>query len=390
MLRVTTLFICVFALGLTFCSSKNDRTYPYQLSKIDRISFPLDHESAYEPAMIQYVESEGEELLYVQNNFINGINIYSLTKEELNKKIRIPKEGPNSVWYLQGFTVLNKDSIYVFGRGTLTQTLLLNSAGETISSLDFSEEVAERVGIINHISTTYAPTIYHDKKLYFTVWPDVDLGDPKNINNSHSFELAYDFRSKELKQEPIHFPKLYHNKIWSIYNFGHSRTKGHRDLFVYSWNISDSILITNFKDHWQWHNAKADGFKDKAKPFQKQPSLGDGTEIAQAIEHDSYPRLWYDAYRKVYYRIGLKAIEYNKNKHKGYKASNFQPITLIVLNEKFEKVAETRIEDKVYSWRQCFVGKKGLYIPESHPENPHLKEDEINFSVFALEKNEIL
>jgi len=102
------------------------------------------------------------------------------------------------------------------------------------------------------------------------------------------------------------------------------------------------------------------------------------------LEHVTYKRLYYDPFRRLYYRMALLPTAYSADRHRDYRAFEEQPIKVITLDERFEVIAETALPNRTYGITACFVGRAGLYIPQINAQNEDLDEDVLTYSVYQI------
>ena len=149
--------------------NRNKVNYLFTLEKTGELKLPLDNETSYEMYYLSYYNDNSEELLYTWNHFTNGINVYSLTTKTLLNQIKIPLEGPNSIYSLQGFTVIHKDTILAYARGTTSSTIMLNTKGDILNTHFMVRD--SKMPVINHLSNSQGPTLKYGKYLCFSQLP---------------------------------------------------------------------------------------------------------------------------------------------------------------------------------------------------------------------------
>ena len=96
-----------------------------------------------------------------------------------------------------------------------------------------------------------------------------------------------------------------------------------------------------------------------------------------------YGGVFYDKYRELYYRIATGGIEEINATFLSREIYDSKPISVIILNNKFEKIGETLLPSKTHDPLGVFVGPEGLYISNSNLENPNLQENLLSFSVYV-------
>lgn len=347
-------------------------------------SILLDPETSYEFYNLQYLETVEGEFLLVQNPLINGINIYDLSRDEVYQKIRIPKEGPNGLKSIQGFTALSLDSIFIYSKMTLNKFVLVDRHGTLLNTYSTNAIDATNRGIVNHLSSTRQATVFTNNKLYFARWPLFDTYTPRNIGSGFSLELEYDFDSDSLKRLQTTYPKKFHEGVWSIFNLLHSRDYNSKEkLFVYSFEGMDSIFTVDSDGSIETYDASLDTDDDDVVKYNIRPNSVQ--ELKDNLSSHRYAGMFYDSYRDVYYRFALRPISFNKSLHRNYKAFESMPLIVIIMDKNFKKIGETELDRGKYGIYSMFVGRDGLYIPQINVNNESLSEERVDISRYVLQ-----
>ncbi|MGB3151462.1 MAG: DUF4221 family protein [Maribacter sp.] len=346
-------------------------------------SFDLDSETSFEFYNIQYLRNGVEEFLLVLNPLINGVNIYNLKEKTVVNKLKVPTEGPNGLANIQGFTAVTLDSIFLFPKGHLNKFILVKKSGELVNK--YSPKAITYRGILNHISSTLQPTIFFDNKLYFVQWPLFDTYNSKNISSGFPLEIEYSIETDSLISLPVTYPKTFHSNIWSLWDIIHSRTFNfNNSSFIYSFNSIDSIQSINFTGGSPTSfKASLNTNSNQSRSYSKKPNSM--VELKNNLSVHRYSGILYDEFRDVYYRFALNPVTFNDKLHKNYKAYESMPMSIIILNNSFEKIGETPLEPNKYTIYSAFVGKNGLYLPQINVNNINLNEDQIHFSKYVLQ-----
>lgn len=94
------------------------------------------------------------------------------------------------------------------------------------------------------------------------------------------------------------------------------------------------------------------------------------------ISQYQYSGIVYDPFRGLYYRLVLHPF-------KDYDVNNLRndcrkkPVTIVILDEKFNKIGETRLPDNLYISGNTIVTKEGLCI-QVHSDD----DDFMKFAIF--------
>lgn len=383
--RVMFFYVSVTVFIAVSCASDEPggrgRIYGRQSEKVGEMALELDAESSSEIFLAQYLEKQGQEWLFTLNHLINAINIYTLPEGRLSRKVYVSREGPNGVRQIQGFLALSPDSLLVLPRGNLSGAILVDTGGTVLDGTPL--EGAEWAGntFINHVSNANCPPVYHNGRFYFVQYPMFDLFDPANISEQYEFSLVYDARDKKLNGGDIHFPPAYHRNTWSVWATLLGQAKGHDDWFVFNWPFSNDLFVTDFETE-KWVDASVFPRPVLPRPFSGQPDLS--AELQMMLENVAYRRLYYDPYRRLYYRFASLPISFSPREHRDYRAFDAQPLKVITLNQDFEIIAETKLPGGTYDIRACFVGRSGLYIPRIDNPDHRLDEDRLTYSIYRV------
>lgn len=364
---------------ISSCASKSNNEYSNSLSKTDSLKILLPEFGNYSLSYLQIYENENDTLLFAGNVINNSIDVYDLVEEKFKTRIEFQKNGPSSISSLQGFFVINLDSILVFPNSLLSKSLLVNMDKSRVEDYPIQDILDTSPKLINHVSSSSNPVLMTDNSISFVQYPLFDVEDKNNVNNDFSFEIIFDTENKKMASGEIFYPSFYHDKIWSIYSTLLYRTNGDKQSIVYSWSLSDSIYVKTNDGQLKGHLAKGNSHKN-ISPFSKKPENSE--RIKWTIENINYKGILYDKYRNVYYRVVLNPAEFEPTKYIDYKAFFDQQISIITLDSNFKKIDETLLPQYEYTYSSMFVGPKGLYVSKAHPKNNLFEEDYLFYDIF--------
>ncbi|MCH7397915.1 DUF4221 domain-containing protein [Belliella sp. DSM 107340] len=368
---------------LVSCTTNNFQEYTNNLIKVDSLRTKLPEYGNYSLSYIQIYENEFDTLLFAGNVINNSIDVFDLSGEKFRTRIEFQKNGPKSLTTLQGFYIINYDSILVFPNSLLHKSLIVGMDSNKIENLVIQDFRNQEPKIINHVSSTLNPVILNNSKLSFIQYPLFDVESAENINNEFDFEIIYDLKDSTISEGGIKYPQFYHGKIWSIYSTLLFRTLGENDLLVYSWSLSDSIYVKSISGEVESFIAKGVSHK-KVLPFTQKPEQQE--RIKKTIESINYKGILYDKYRNLYYRVVLNSTRYDPKIHIDYKAFFDQQLSIITLDSSFNMIDETILDKNVYTYSSMFVGPKGLYISKANVRNNTYEEDYLLYDIFNLQR----
>ena len=150
--------------------------------------------------------------------------------------------------------------------------------------------------------------------------------------------------------------------------------------FIYSFHYDENIYIaTPAHDSIRKIPVKSQFFDRIQLPDELTASPEDFCENAW------YNDLFYDPYRKVYYRIAYPSSTLDKGVRPmellQFGRKNF---IIIILDKEFHVIGETLFPNNTYNPKIILVRPEGLYISDSHYLNPQFSDDILSFRKFEL------
>ena len=378
------------------CSKKQSLVSDDQVSLIsgDTLVLLLDANTFYDcKAMFQF-EDNDKEYLFFQNDRHRGkprILIFDIKEQNVFKTIPLYEEGPNAISVIFGgwpvdmnHFIVTTHSFYCYwvnDKGNILKKIQLwDWDGKDIKTLykDYC---------LSTFSSYYsAPAILQDSILYFKQAGVGYPRKPEDWKNISMFAYANLNTGKMAKTE-LRFPSIFSReeiRTTKSYDPDFSYAYTGRDVAM-SFYQYDSIFVSSDFKHLRAYNAKSRYFPSI------RPQLYNAYKdllvwLQEEYLKPQYHHLLYDKYRDVFYRFALQPYQFPKGKSPMGEASG-QEFSIIVLNNKYEIIGETRFPGNTYHYRMCFVGKKGLYLSLNNQENPCFDEDKLMFRCFTLQEN---
>ena len=164
------------------------------------------------------------------------------------------------------------------------------------------------------------------------------------------------------------------NNIKCVRIFGKRPSDQPKDMFVddyyyTAFNVEDSVIVaaTELSQSVVVMNFKGEKLKEKklSSVFYVPPEKRDFSQNHSAIDKINYWNsnmlfrgLYYDKYRKLYYRLLDLSGEKSENSFTKKEAD----WVLIVADSKLRKKYEVRFDSNKYSWGSVLIGKQGVYV----------------------------
>ena len=374
---------------LSSCQSKETKSNPINyektLSNCKQIILPVDENTDFLSKSIFQFEENGKEFLYFENsqNSTYDIVIFDLDSQKVERRIPIHPEGPNGVPSLFGSKPYPDSNTILAFQHFAFRISLLNGKGEVLRNYQLNPK--ERFVRVILSTFSYMPTFTRDSVLYFAQRVCDQKRSVKDFTKIPLF-ASMDLKTGEIGWPSLYFPATFDGDYTDIHDgdvdFAHDYNEKDNRL-VCSFMKYDSIMVTDDLQHVKWYNAKSKYLKSM------KPNVNNHTNDVNALirykESSKYGHIMYDKYRDVYYRFAEMPCELAKDEtpydNQAPKAREF---SVIILNDKFEIIGETKFPGSKYFYKMSFVGKDGLYISENNLANPEFDEDKLVFSCFKL------
>ncbi|RZS98580.1 DUF4221 family protein [Cecembia calidifontis] len=374
------------ALFLISCDIKNENSLEYDYLKFlnDSVGINLDDSTSNEFMRTQYLKSGEKEFLYHYNQFKDKIEKFDLETGLLAKTIGYPNDEPYVIKLVQGISVVNEDSIFLYPSLGIRGTILINDNGELIQRYLPDKTKDLETSLVNHISFGAQRTLIFGDKIYFIHYPLFEMSNPSNINSDFKFEVIYDTKLNKVEYlDESSFPNFYHNKIWPSNHLQVSR-EVNCGKWIYSWNMEDSILVIDREnENSTYINAKSK-FKNKEfEPFRMMPN--NDQKIQFTLTNLKYYGIYYDQFRKLYYRTVQLPGSYQKRADAKLLDAN-RDFSIIILDDSFNIIDEVLFKGGIYNIYRLFVGEKGVYLPLNNPNYNGQKEDILHYHIFNFSR----
>ena len=298
----------------------------------ETIQLPLKSDMIFKSLCIDYRVLNGTEYLFHGSLIDQSISIYNLNDREIEQKISISKNGPNSVGTTPyGFLVHSMDSIFILSHreGLIS---LIDSSGTVKEKFEIKKDVF--AGDPAPWASTTMP-MYYDNKSSELIIHTVSRVPKDGDTYSHSTAMLR-FNLSTRKQSKQHnYPRSYDIGYWREHSFcaGYISQK-----------IDGSGSIIGFGIDHYLRDAEGKKFIAKSKYLKEFKPIDDSYRKNRSYSNSQnevyrmgyYSALITDKYRKKYYRIVALPLQEEKIK-KGDLTFNY---SIIVLDHKLEQQHE--------------------------------------------------
>jgi hypothetical protein len=375
-------FLLIIVFFLISCNKKNDTvktndnskppSYNIELKKEEqKLSFELNSQIVNRSVcLMPYVTPDSIRYLFYRSGYSNNICVFNIDNEKLINTIKLENRGPNGVGSINGFEVINFDSIYI-NSAFIRKLFLVNQQGKIISKIDYSSYQQE---YFIHAATSRTlenmRVGFKDLKIYLPFYPGYDKGNyhtfaPEDIR----FIAELDTLEKTANTLKIGFPENYWQDDFYPSFFGFFIENG---CFYINYMYDNKVLFSVDSDKWV-----SIEIPSRYANVKRVIPRGNGLSAR-------YIRLIFDPFRDVFYRFVMHEQRKIENRVHTDLIRYPQRFSIIILDNDLNIIGETIFPPDTYDPHGFFIAKEGLYISKSNPFNPDYNVDLLEFQLFNL------
>lgn len=362
-----------------------DLNSPYILKLKGQKKFQLDSLTPpYSRSVQIFVDSTEQKIYYCfLNKLDNSIYVYDYNNTNFAFKIKLAKEGANGVKEIDSFYIQSLDSIFVhsyYGQ----KIHIVNKEAERLESYSL---ISDNFPASVMPTSTINPITLHSNKILMN---GVGISRPYDVQKSaESLEnpiMVVDLDNKQISGA-FHFPSLYSEGAYgTMFHDFYVSYQAQKSRFIYSFPIDDYIYETDLAGYEKKHLAKSDFKTQPTKPM----FTDSATPIPKYEEKQkyylttlAYKGIFTDSQRGFLFRVAeLPITDTDYNLQDPIK-SKTKKISIIILNDDFNKIGEVKMPDYKYNGGMIYVAPEGLSIAQNNTD----QEDFLIVDIFEVVKN---
>jgi hypothetical protein len=381
-MRILWAILFFAALGLASCGTQQGSNYrKVELEPAGKLELPLDSLTSNQMrAQFFHDGLTGKDYFVFLSKNPTRLLFYGSVTNKLDFVVRYRLEGPNGVGEPCGFYVQSLDSIFL--ETAPLHFYLTDTSGRVRKTYPLTGQADAQ-----NFPVTYYCTITNQNQVplqgtryHFFRWPD---GFENDLTvRKRPFLGQMDLATGKVELLPAYYPALYQQYFWSsIIHMDAGITRA-PEGFVFNFPGCDSVYA--WKDGKSTpHYAASRFITTPIKPVLNVPTTEEGLH-RPVIEQQCYAFLAYDPWRQVYYRIAWHPHDDMSNVGNILRIYAEKPCSIIVLDKDLNIIGETMLPRDRYFTMRWFIGPRGLYLSDAHPDNPDLDEDVLSYTLFTL------
>lgn len=192
--------------------------------------------------------------------------------------------------------------------------------------------------------------------------------DTDKIENFKDFPCLYELDlTNHTTKAAYYFPKTYQKGLYGInfvintfYTF-----QPEKKIIVFSFSNDKNIYAFDIRTNQTQILEVSSKYFTDIPPIESNANISDFNVYTKFyVQSNSYGPIYYDKYRKVYYRFAERGVDDKSYKEKKW----WKRKSIIITDEMFNKIGEFDIPDSINHW-SGFVTDKGFYLLDTSFEN---------------------
>ncbi|WP_276483740.1 DUF4221 family protein [Paraflavitalea pollutisoli] len=333
----------------------------------DTLHFALSDSTFNQFSTIGYNKIDNKGYLTFYDKRSQSINLFDFDNQSHFKRIDIKRVFPHIKLYKVSIFIKSLDSIFVTEMNRLH---LINSQPSLLSTYTLKDDVSAFAYHDN-----IAPAFQVKDTIYMAVRPFVEETSLSAVKN---WKLLYGIDIKDDKKKMyLNLPPIYWTNYFTDRYFEYSYCINDSGHIVFSFPADFKIYETNLNGLTRGYYAKSKSFSYQPETISKEIVEKD-KGFREYVTRDVYGPLFYDKYRKRYWRLARAKLS-NEAYDKGVEK---RKESIIVLDEHMRVIGECPfLGDYVY--------KTLLFLPDGRIYAQVSNKDENFLHFVRIEYNEI-
>ena len=383
MKKIYFYILIVFLFGCVndkYPDNVKDKVLSQTLIAADTLVIPAPFPSIPHTYNLQVLKINNVKYLARKSDNTNSIELINFKTKKIEEKWVYKLEGPDGVGDVDGFYILNRDTVFV---GGLYRTWIKrsNAKGKIFKTISLDKDSLGKRSSIYRVESrisTRKPILKCGKDIFISV--DERDGNSHEVTDEPViFYAKYHIGADYCSLVKFPFPKVYQGKIWgnflminsSVYN---ENTK----QIVYSFSLCNDLCTYDIESDSMIEHPN--GYLNETFVTKK----ASDNYIRYMLQNPYFAQVLYDKYRNVYYRLYLEPVPEAQLKNIDLRTMHYAPATIYIYDSTFKVIGKKQLPVNKHFLFDYFVDEEGLYINNYHPAKENIKEDEISYTLYKL------
>jgi len=363
---------------LSACGEKHYSNYGYSLVKTGEKVFQLDDDTPPVSLSTAYYENNEKQFYLHLNDYRSKYLVYDYQTGNLLTRFTLSRYQNPYGWYFNSF-----DSIFVCARG-LENLIFIADSSEYQKFRKNTESDLYDLTIPEVLCKPTNPVLFRGDTMFYS---RIVVGvDPRTVKRSEIvLGGAYNLKTGE-RYNFIYYPYFMFVKNYGFIHYWYNHTCFSEEEMIVSFPASKYLYKYSLNNFASDSVICSSDYFDDIKPMTRSLRSVNYSQEESAryyASSPSYYAIFYDKYRKLYYR--LAELPNRKNEFDTGKPmeSVRKRQTIIVLDKNFNKIAETYI-GKSYRIISILITPDGILLNRREQD-----ESKMVYDIYQLLKNDM-
>lgn len=345
------------------------------LNVVDTVKIPLGMKEFYKSIQNHVVKKGDSTYLYRENGLNKTIDVYNWDSKVKKKTLsfeEVERFGGSP------FLPIGGDSILVT---TLGGEIIVSLRDSLFHSKNLEGELEQ---LRFYAKNPFKP-VRIENEVFLYVPPNSGQKDSQFKNRP--LIASYNLETSETKILNIRYPEYFTQNCWSEHQFPVTYTKNKKDQLVFSFQTGSALYVYDLTTDSVITeiNSGKSNYVSEIIPYTA-CDFADVTKYFKYLKSTArYRNIIYDEYKDVYYRLVSLPTEQNPDGQRNQDI--LTPLSIIVLDNNFNKVMEKKLPNKTYDPNDFFLTVEGLWISTNNEGSDTFNEDSLSYALFKLQPN---
>ncbi|MDR2775169.1 MAG: DUF4221 domain-containing protein [Tannerella sp.] len=341
---------------------------------LTKVDIPIDSVTINSYDRLSTYTHDNDNYILAYNYKTHALDNFNVNKQTVSH-IELMHEGSDGINEIQGFHAHSADSIRIYGTNNI------------ISLIDSTGKVKERINIpslnngVSFVMTNFS--ICTSKLFYNSDRNSLFFLTLSVRNEKNSFfvtELSLpDYSTKTYPVNTITEKDFRNDYGWKQ---APNVTYTNKTI-IYNFPVESNIYVINIESgKTSIHGGKSRHTSNEVSKLKTNFDMPEGERHINENVH--FFDILHDPLKNIYYRLHLDRIEYNAQ-------TDFRTlylskdIYLMVYNEKFEVINETKLDSRKYNYFNCWgMLSNGLFIAKDNALNNDTDFEQFQIDIFNI------
>jgi hypothetical protein len=338
-----------------------------------KVDIPIDSVTINSYDRLSTYTHNNDNYILAYNYKTHALDNFNVNKQTVSH-IGLMPEGSDGINEIQGFHAHSADSIWIYGTNIIS---LIDSMGRVKERINIPSLNNDVPLVITNFSICTSKLFYNSDRnsLFFLT---LSVKDGKSV----FFVTELSLPDHSIKRYPVN--AITEKDFRNDYGWKQAPNVTYtNNAIIYNFPVESNIYVINIESgKTSVHGGKSRYTSNEVSKLKTNFDMSEGERHINGNVH--FFDILYDPLKNIYYRLHLDGIEYNAR-------TDFRTlylskdIYLMVYNERFEVINETKLDSRKYNYFNCWgMLSKGLFIAKDNALNNDTDFEQFQIDIFNI------